>query len=152
MSAYRKFLKVISIISLVLSVIMVVLCGVGMATVLSNPDVALDTIKQYPIPGVDNMDTYFMVVGAFVVGLVYFVWEAFVAVMGIRGANNPKKMGFVTTIAGITAVLTVVFFVVNIATSGFSFQNDFSELLQAVIDILFFYICLQIRKEGKDQL
>lgn len=146
MSTNRKILKVLSIISLIFSVITLILGVIVLGACAADPSVAMDEIAKYSLANFTNAETYEMLIGTAIALVIIGLWETFVSIMGIRGANNPAKMGFVTVIAGITLVLTVVIIIAGIVAGSFSI----GELVSLAIYIFLFYVCCQVRKEGKE--
>ncbi len=145
MSINRRILKVISIISLVIDII-IVGCGVFlMVACFSTPDAALDAASQNLIAGYSAADALYILIGAAVITIIFGAWDLFVSIMGIRGANNPSKMGFVTVCAGISFVLSIIGVIGNIVTVGF----DISGLFTLGFMGIFFDICRSVRNEGK---
>ena len=147
MSANRKVLKVISIISLVLDIILIAFGAVLLAAVATNPNGAIEAAVKSPVANFTGEETVSLILGASVFVILVGLWDAFVSFMGIRGANDPSKMGFVTVMAGISVVLTAV----GVLASIFNGQFEFSELFSLAFTQVFFYVCYQIREEGKKQ-
>ena len=147
MSTNRKILKVISIIGLVLDIILLI-CGIVLFMGISmDPDGAIDIATKNPIANFTGQETVGMLLGASVAAVIYGIWDCFVSFMGIRGANNPSKMGFVTVIAGISLAITVIGTIAGIVAGSF----DFGDLFQVAFEGVFFYICYMVREEGKKQ-
>lgn len=146
MSTYRKVLKVLSIVSLVLSIIGI-LMGVGIVFLCgTNPDGALQAISVNPIGSMSATDTLYVVLGVGIFLAIYCVWEVFVSIMGIRGANNPRKMGFVTVMAAISFAIGALGFVAGVAGGNFSVSG----LCALVLSGAFLYVCYKVREEGKN--
>jgi hypothetical protein len=144
MSTYRKALKVLSIISLVFSVLSLILGVFIVGGSVANPDTVLETVSAYPL-GMSNAESLQVVMGIGVVLALFSLVEVFVSAMGIRGANNPSKMGFVTVVAGITAAISVIGTVAGLAQGA----GSFGSVLTTVVYVAFFFICYKVREEGK---
>ncbi len=145
MSINRKILKVLSIISLVFSVLGVVLGALIVFLGFANPDGALKAVSVASIGGMTHAESLAVIIGAGVVLALYFMWEFFVSLMGIRGANNPSKMGFVTVVAAISAAVGMIGLVLSFANNG----SVVSSLVTAVFACAFLYVCYRVREEGK---
>ena len=145
MSTNRKILKVVSIISLVLDLLLVIFGVLLFAGISLDPNGAIDAAAQNPVAGFTSNQTVGMLLAAAVAAIIFGLWDVFVSIMGIRGANNPSKMGFVTVIAGISLVIAIVGVVASIVSGSF----NAGELVELIIEIIFFYICYKVREEGK---
>ena len=145
MSTNRKILKVVSIISLVLDLLLVIFGVLLFAGISLDPNGAIDAAAQNPVAGFTSNQTVGMLLAASVAAIIFGLWDIFVSIMGIRGANNPSKMGFVTVIAGISLAISVVGVIASVVAGSFSL----SELSGAALDAIFFYICYTVREEGK---
>ena len=145
MSTNRKILKVLSIISLVIDILCVVFGAVLFFAVALNPETALEVAAKNPVANFTGNETVGMLLAMSILAVVFGLWDTFVSFMGIRGANNPSKMGFVTVIAGISLAISVVGVIASVVAGSFSL----SELSGAALDAIFFYICYTVREEGK---
>lgn len=145
MSTNRKILKGLSIFALVIDVAMVVFSVLVFLGIALDPTSALEAASQSRIVGMSSTDMLGLVlggsVGAFGLGLI----DGIVSVMGIRGANDPTKMGFVTVAAGVSLALTFVAVVFSAIADGFSLAN----LLVLGFASLYFVLCDKVRQEGK---
>ena len=146
MSTNRKILKVLSIISLIFSILGAILGGLIVFACCADPDGALKAVTVSPIGSLTNSESLALLLGAGVALIIYFIWEFFVSLMGIRGANNPRKMGFVTIVATISAVIGVIGFVLSVTSNG----AIVSSLTTAVFNCAFLYVCYKVREEGKN--
>ena len=146
MSTNRKILKVLSIISLVFSILGMILGALIVFACCGDPEGAMKAVTISPIGNLTNEQSIALIFGAGVALIIYFVWEIFVSCMGIRGANNPRKMGFVTVIAAISAVVAVIGFVLSVTGNG----AIVSSLTTAVFNCAFLYVCYKVREEGKN--
>lgn len=145
MSGNRKALKVISIISLVLDVIVVVCGALLLFACALDPATALDVASKNPIANFSGSETVEILLGFSVVATVVGLWDVFVSIMGIRGAKDPSKMGFVTVCAGISFALAIIGVIGDIANAVFSL----SDLFELAFMGIFFGVCWDVRKEGK---
>lgn len=111
MSSHCKVVKVLSLLMFVLGLLTII---AGAVFVFAAPAVE-------GLEGVDDPVGTATALGAvFVVtGVLYLV----VAVLGIRGANNPSKLGAFIVAAGVIAAINVVEAVLAGVSSGSAWQN-----------------------------
>ena len=111
MSSHCKVVKVLSLLMFVLGLLTII---AGAVFVFAAPAVE-------GLEGVDDPVGTATALGAvFVVtGVLYLV----VAVLGIRGANNPSKLGAFIVAAGVIAAINVVEAVLAGVSGGSAWQN-----------------------------
>lgn len=111
MSSHCKVVKVLSLLMFVLGLLAII---AGAVFVFAAPAVE-------GLEGVDDPVGTATALGAvFVVtGVLYLV----VAVLGIRGANNPSKLGAFIVAAGVIAAINVVEAVLAGVSGGSAWQN-----------------------------
>lgn len=143
MTTSRKILYVLSIISLVFAVIAVIF-GIMAVAVSGASEMASDASMQ-SISDAMGMSVADLVVVAGIVFIIDGVLEIFVSILGIRGAKNPNKMGLLTVLCGIAAVLSVIGTI-----SGMVNGNMHPMYLETIITVVIFILCLNIRKEAKE--
>ena len=148
MSTNRKILKVLSIIGVVLSVLSLIIGGILIATCVSNPDGVVSAMGGYQhLLDLSDVEAVEVLIGCGVALMIYSIFEIFVSAMGIRGANNPSKMGFVFVMATISAAISVLGFILTVANGNFSF----GELISVALTCAICYVCFKVREEGKQE-
>ena len=85
-----------------------------------------------------------MFAAAAITMIVYGVFEGIVALLGIRGAKNPRKMGLITVIYGIAAALAMVSLLIALFT-----RNVDLTAVQYIVPIVAFFLCMKIRQEAR---
>ncbi|WP_321971912.1 hypothetical protein [Paratractidigestivibacter sp.] len=139
MSSSRKLLKFVSTINLVFSIIAIIMGVTAFVSCVKTPESVLAATSATALKSIAMVEVSTIAL------TVFSIWGVFVAAMGIRGANNPTKMGFVTVIACITAILSVGDLIAAIATGSFTI----SIAIDVLVDLIMLYACFEVRKEGK---
>ena len=133
MKGSRTALKVISILILVFAVLMLIfsiVMFVGAAVINTS------SLEGWAI---------LAIVGAFILlvtGLIYLL----IGILGIRGANNPKKIGpfFVFCIIGV--ILSLASLILSIVQNAFSATS----LIGLIIVAVCLALAINIRKHARD--
>ena len=131
MSGSQKALKAISIVLLVWGVLMVFL-GVFLAAGSQVPGLSAESID---VDGTAmNMATAAVGFGVrtIVAGVVY----AIIALLGLRGAKNPRKVGVFFVLCIIGLVLSLIGLGLGIAQGAFQWQSLIGVLIIAVCTYL----------------
>jgi hypothetical protein len=142
MTPSRKGLLIVSIIYVVVAILYIALGVVSFACgsdsgILNNADLAKMAAES-------NSSVQEMFAAAAITMIVYGVFEGIVALLGIRGARNPRKMGLITVIYGIAAALAMVSLLIALFT-----RNIDLSIVQSIIPIVGFFLCMKIRQEAK---
>lgn len=137
MSGARKALKVISIIMIVMAVLNAaagLMAVFGASFVVGQEFASIDDIRV-------DVGAALQAVG--VMAVVSGVVSVLVGILGVRGANNPAKIGPFKVLACIGLVLCVAQFLMYFATdqmAAYGFGGAFSLILQIVIVCLAFKV------------
>ncbi|WP_321973707.1 hypothetical protein [Paratractidigestivibacter sp.] len=140
MSTYRKVLFILSIIFLVFAVLYL---GIGIMALMVGTSDSISEAELAQIAAASGTDarTALKIVAA--VMIAYGAWEALVAILGIRGAKNPRKMGLVTIIYGIEAAVVIFGLAMALFTRSFTTSQ-----FQGIVPVVAFFICMAIRREA----
>lgn len=142
MTPVRKGLFILSIVYAVVAVLYIALgvvsfaCGTD-AGILNNEDLVKMAAES-------NSSVQEMFAAAAITMIVYGVFEGIVALLGIRGAKNPRKMGLITVIYGIAAALAMVSLLIALFT-----RNVDLTAVQYIVPIVAFFLCMKIRQEAR---
>lgn len=139
MSGSQKALKVISIVLLVWGVLMALL-GVFLVAGSQVPGLSAESMD---VNGTTmNMATAAVGIGAgiIVVGVVY----AIIALLGLRGAKNPRKIGAFFILCIIGLVLGLVSLGMGVAQGTFQWQS----LIGLVIIAVCAYLANVVKKQA----
>lgn len=139
MSGSQKALKVISILLLVWGILMLLL-GVFLAAGSQVPGMSAESMD---VNGTTmNMATAAIGigVGTIVAGVVYVV----IALLGLRGAKNPRKAGAFFVLCIIGLVLSLISLGMGIAQGTFQWQSLIGVLIIAVCT----YLASAVKKQA----
>lgn len=142
MSTYRKALRVLSIVFMVCALAYL---AIGVTTLVAGESLFGTSSVVAQMAAEAGSDSATLIQAVAILMIVYGVWEAIVAALGIRGAKNPRKMGLVTVIYGIEAAIVVVGIVMALFTGSFGLSQ-----LQGIIALVAFFVCMMVRKEARE--
>lgn len=144
MSAARKVLYILGIVNVVLAAGQVAL-GALVAFAGSNAEIleALGKTTIEQLAGELNTSAEVLMLGAGVVFIILGVWSLLVGILSIRGAKRPSKLGLITVLSGISAVLTVVGLGSAAANGSLG-----SAVCVGILPVATFVCCLATRKEA----
>lgn len=148
MSGYRKFLKVFSIIEIVLAVLTLVLALASMGIIALGPEVTSETVSA---DGVTlTVGQTFAAFGA--IALISGVIDLIVGILGVRGANNPEKIGaylVLAVIAFLFDAVELVLTIISMAQGTADANGLLSALISAALNGALVYIAYKIKSEAK---
>ncbi len=140
-SSSRKVLKIISIIMIIFSLLGVIaglflLIGGG-ALGVSGVDAADDTAAA--AGGLTMILGFGMLISA--------LFNLLIGIFGLRGANNPRKIG----VFFVLAIIGVVFAVLNMMGTFFGGAVDFSTLLSSLVSLALPVVCVVLANNIKKE-
>ncbi|MEG0374838.1 MAG: hypothetical protein RR547_01475 [Raoultibacter sp.] len=139
-SSSQKALKILSIVMIVLAILSIVS---GLFMIIGGGAVAGTTVYG----GDDSMAV--MAAAAMIGGVMILVGgiiNLIIGIFGLRGANNPQKIGVFFVLAIIGVVVTALSFVGNIM-SGSDFTTIISGLISFVLPVACVVLANNIKKE-----
>lgn len=147
MSGYRKALKIVSIIEIVLAVLALLAALASMGVIALGPEVTSETVSA---DGVTlTVGQTFATFGA--VALISGLIDLVVGILGVRGANNPEKIGAYYVLAIIALVFDLVEFVLSVVSliqGTESVEGFISALIAAAITGIFVFVARKIKEEA----
>lgn len=147
MSGYQKALKVIAIIEIVIAVLCIGLGILFFAAVGSGDPALSDTVdiegQAYSFGAVGVIGGGFMIV----IG----IFELITGILGVRGANNPSKIGPFYVLAGFCLGLSIVELIlafVSLAQGTADGSTVSSGIFSVVINAVCVWLAAKIKKQA----
>lgn len=142
MSGARKALKVMSILTIVMAIIQIITAGLivfGSSFMVGMQEAELDGT---------TVDVGVALMGVGIMALVSSVVSLIVGILGVRGANDPTKIGPYKIIAIIGLVLCILQAAMFLFTGQIA-SYGISGVLSLVFVAVLVFLAFKIEKEGK---
>lgn len=142
MSGARKALKIMSILTIVMAIIQIITAGLivfGSSFMVGMQEAELDGT---------TVDVGVALMGVGIMALVSSVVSLIVGILGVRGANDPTKIGPYKIIAIIGLVLCILQAAMFLFTGQIA-SYGVSGVLSLVFVAVLVFLAFKIEKEGK---
>lgn len=142
MSGARKALKIMSILTIVMAIIQIITAGLivfGSSFMVGMQEAELDGT---------TVDVGVALMGVGIMALVSSVVSLIVGILGVRGANDPTKIGPYKIIAIIGLVLCILQAAMFLFTGQIA-SYGISGVLSLVFVAVLVFLAFKIEKEGK---
>lgn len=142
MSGARKALKIMSILTIVMAIIQIITAGLivfGSSFMVGMQEAKLDGT---------TVDVGVALMGVGIMALVSSVVSLIVGILGVRGANDPTKIGPYKIIAIIGLVLCILQAAMFLFTGQIA-SYGISGVLSLVFVAVLVFLAFKIEKEGK---
>ena len=142
MSGARKALKIMSILTIVMAIIQIITAGLivfGSSFMVGMQEAELDGT---------TVDVGVALMGVGIMALVSSVVSLTVGILGVRGANDPTKIGPYKIIAIIGLVLCILQAAMFLFTGQIA-SYGISGVLSLVFVAVLVFLAFKIEKEGK---
>ena len=142
MSSARKALKIMSILTIAMAIIQIITAGLivfGSSFMVGMQEAELDGT---------TVDVGVALMGVGIMALVSSVVSLIVGILGVRGANDPTKIGPYKIIAIIGLVLCILQAAMFLFTGQIA-SYGISGVLSLVFVAVLVFLAFKIEKEGK---
>lgn len=142
MSGARKALKIMSILTIVMAIIQIITAGLivfGSSFMVGMQEAELDGT---------TVDVGVALMGVGIMALVSSVVSLIVGILGVRGANDPTKIGPYKIIAIIGLVLCILQAAMFLFTGQIA-SYGISGVLSLVFVAVLVFLAFKIEKDGK---
>lgn len=147
MSGYRKFLKVISVIEIILAVLTLLIALASMGVIALGPELTDQTLNAGDVTITVGQTFAFLGIIALVSGII----DLIVGILGVRGANNPSKIGAYLVLAGIAFgfdLVELVLAIVSLVQGTADASTLISSLISAAVSGALVYVASKIKAEA----
>ncbi len=141
MSGARKALKVIAIIMIVLAALQIVLGAMiafGASFMVGQQSATLEGV---------TVDVGSSLQGVGIMAVVSGIVSLIVGILGVRGANDPSKIGPFKVLAIIGLILCAIQFVMYVATGQFA-SYGLSGVLTLIVQIAIVVLAFKVQNEA----
>lgn len=148
MSGYRKFLKVISIIEIILAVLTLLVALASLGVIALGPEVTSESVSAQGVT--ITVGQTFAIVG--IITLISGVIDLIVGILGVRGANNPSKIGAYLVLAGVAFgfdLVELVLAIISMVQGTEDASSLIAALVSAVVSGAFVYVANKIKSEAE---
>ena len=152
MSGAQKTLKVLAIITIVFAVIAIIaglmgLMGGGILGAASGTSEVQNALTSEGYSASDGSYLAIVVVFAGFVALIEGVIDLIVGILGLRGANDPSKIGPFRIICIVGIVLAII----NLLLAAITTNPDASTIISAIISLVLIIWCFYLANKIKNQ-
>lgn len=144
MSSYRRYLKMISVVEIIFGVLTLLLALASMGVIALGPELTNETVTSDGITL--TIGQSMAMFGA--LSLVSGVIDVLVGCLGVRGANNPEKIGAYFVLVIIAFVFDVIEVVLAII-GGSDASSLASTIMPAIVSGIFVFIAYKVKSEAK---
>ena len=159
MSGYQKALKVIAIITIVFSSLIIalgilfIIAGGIVGANFDNPEVnaSLGSTLSPLAPGISDPEAAAVTAGFGILGGIFVIIDGvislIVGILGVRGANNPAKIGPFRVFAILGFIISLIYIVILCFGAG-AWENWIAAGVDVVITGLCLWLAVKIRAQA----